>query len=223
LFQIQGDGNCFYRAVIKYLWPRCPPNSEAKYSLLLRKFLNSENFTPASTNTTTSDSSSRSAFSMKEFQNQAISQQTNPTPQSTMHSSTSGTSSNLNNQPQNVLQSTEDPYKEFVIEGVTDAKTMSREGKFSKFFSRTLMVVVLCFLTRILIEFDRLTGVWADHLQVKKLTDFLGRPVWLVRFDDLHLRYDEQQNLLIPGDAYRIGTHHYLFFVFIFTSLTLSL
>jgi hypothetical protein len=188
----------------------------------LRKLLNSDNFTPASANTIT-HSSTHSLSSIKEFQNQTISVQTNPMSQSTTHSSKSKTSTNPDNRFQNVLQPIEDPYKEFVIEGVTDAKTMSKEGEFSKFCSRTSMNVVLYFLTNVLIECNRLTGVWADHLQVKKLTDFLGRPVWLIRFDDLHLRLDEQQNILIPGDAYRIGTSLHLIYFHIHLSLSLSL
>jgi hypothetical protein len=48
-------------------------------------------------------------------------------------------------------------------------------------------------------------GVWADHVQVQKLSLLLKRPLSLYTFDDVSLRMDRQGQLR-PGKDYMIGT-----------------
>jgi hypothetical protein len=71
-------------------------------------------------------------------------------------------------------QSESYPYREFVIKNVNDSSVMSRPG------------------------------VWADHIQIQKLSDLLDVCFFVVMYDDvgLHITYDGQ---LIPGPDYNVG------------------
>jgi len=164
LLDVIGDGNCFYRAVIKYLWPHCPPNSEYKYSLLLRELLNRDE--------SISDSENVKMKSSTRLPSSNVSMTIEA---GTHMSADNSASKSQESRSPIVSRMSDDPYKEFVIDGLTDAKTMLKPG------------------------------VWADHLQVKKLADYLHRPVWLIRFDDPNLILDYKRNILVPGKNYRIG------------------
>jgi hypothetical protein len=59
-------------------------------------------------------------------------------------------------------KATEYPFHGFVIENVNDSLTMAK------------------------------AGVWADHVQVQKLSTLLKRPLELYTFDDVSLRMDRQ-------------------------------
>eukprot|EP01097_Dermamoeba_algensis_P007691 TRINITY_DN4908_c0_g4_i1.p1 TRINITY_DN4908_c0_g4~~TRINITY_DN4908_c0_g4_i1.p1 ORF type:complete len:504 (-),score=112.68 TRINITY_DN4908_c0_g4_i1:1180-2691(-) len=85
LLAVPGDGNCFYRAVVKYFLPNVPHDYEDTISLTLRELLNKND--------------------------------------------------------------ANDPFKEFYINNENDASTM------------------------------RNAGVWADHIQIKKASNFLDIPV----------------------------------------------
>jgi len=53
----------------------------------------------------------------------------------------------------------------------------------------------------------RQPGVWADHLQVIKLSTFFKSPVWLIRYDDKQIK-QEENGVLFPGQDYRIGDEY---------------
>eukprot|EP01129_Flabellula_baltica_P007962 TRINITY_DN3134_c0_g1_i3.p1 TRINITY_DN3134_c0_g1~~TRINITY_DN3134_c0_g1_i3.p1 ORF type:complete len:592 (+),score=103.90 TRINITY_DN3134_c0_g1_i3:240-2015(+) len=113
LIEVSSDGNCFYRAVIKFLWS-CPEAYQEKCCSLLREVLNP-------------------------------------------------------------LDSTDERFSGFEVEGVSDAATMRQDG------------------------------VWADHLQVLKLSSHMNRPVWLIRYDDREIKLLKTGEL-IPGPDYQIAT-----------------
>jgi hypothetical protein len=128
-FTVQGDGNCFYRAIIKSFWSNVIGSAETQMAQDVRKQLNR----PLNSNSS-SDTSSDSK--------------------------------------------TTDPYAEFMIDDVTDRTTMSS------------------------------VGVWADHVQVKKMADFLDRPIWIVRHDDknlkLHFKSRDGEWDVSPGSQYKL-------------------
>jgi hypothetical protein len=137
-FSVKGDGNCFFRAVVKSFWTNVDGEAESLIAAEIRQALNKP---VEKTNSTTHSISGEG---------------------STSTSTTEAT----------------DPYQEFMIDNQTDPTTMSS------------------------------VGVWADHVQVKKMTDFLHRPIWIVRHDDANLKlvYKEKQSEwdLSPGPEYKI-------------------
>jgi hypothetical protein len=66
-------------------------------------------------------------------------------------------------------KATEYPFHGFVIENVNDSLTMAK------------------------------AGVWADHVQVQKLSTLLKRPLELYTFDDVSLRMDRQGKYVSYG------------------------
>lgn len=129
-FAVQGDGNCFYRAVVKSFWSNVYVTVESRLAQELRKALN-----PPLNSKPTSEASTES-------------------------------------------KTAADPYAEFMIDDVTDRTTMAA------------------------------TGVWADHVQVKKMADYLSRPIWIARHDDqaLKLNYKASDGEwdVSPGREYKL-------------------
>lgn len=128
-YAVQGDGNCFYRAVVKHFWVNVVGSVESQLAQELRKTLNQ----PLATNESVSASTESSE---------------------------------------------KDPYADFTIDDVTDRSTMST------------------------------VGVWADHVQVKKMADFLQRPIWIVRHDDFRLKWlfkaSDGEWDVSPGPEYKL-------------------
>lgn len=123
IHKIDGDGNCFFRAVVRHTYPNITRAWEDALSLGLRKRLN-----------TGSEREMQAHGKGAEYQ-----------------------------------------FHGFVIENVNDSLTMAK------------------------------AGVWADHIQVQKLSQKLQRPLELFTFDDVALRMDRQGKLR-PGKDYMIGT-----------------
>ncbi|KAL6069509.1 OTU domain-containing protein [Balamuthia mandrillaris] len=123
ILSVEGDGNCFFRAVIKFMYPEIPRDWEDVLSLKLRKKINT------------------------------------------------GTEQKLKKNG----MAEEYPYQGFVIQDVNDSITMAK------------------------------AGVWADHIQVQKLSNLLERPIQVVAFDDLSLRLTYNRTLA-PGRDLIIGS-----------------
>lgn len=122
-YAVQGDGNCFFRAIIKCFWSNASGSAESRLAQEIRSALNSS-------------------------------------------------------KPTKETSTERDPYAEFTIKEETDKATMSSEG------------------------------VWADHVQVKKMADFLDRPIWIIRHDDNQLKVVFKEKELewdiCPGQEYRV-------------------
>jgi len=124
IIKVDGDGNCFFRAVIKHEYPSISRMWEDTLSLGLRKRLN--------------------MGIEKDLQARGKGEQYH--------------------------------FHGFVIENVNDSLTMAK------------------------------AGVWADHVQVEKLSLMLKRPIELFTFDDVALRMN-RQGKLSPGKDYLIGSN----------------
>jgi len=151
LVKIQSDGNCFFRAVIKYFWQNCPQNVEDEASLMIRKLINP---------------SSKLKRKRECYQDRA-------SPKKEMKREPSESNQILTVQN----ESNYTCYDEFEEAGVNDEETMQN------------------------------SGVWADHLQVLKLSAYLERSIWLYRYDDLNIKIDENGKL-IPGNDYQIRSSY---------------
>jgi hypothetical protein len=125
IIKIDGDGNCFFRAIIRHTYPSISRNWEDKLSLGLRQRLNQGE----------------------------------------------------ERQLQENGKGSEYTFHGFVIENVNDSLTMAK------------------------------AGVWADHVQVQKLSILLKNPLFLYTFDDVTIRMDKN-GILRPGKDYMIGTHY---------------
>jgi len=121
---VTGDGNCFFRAVMKHLYPNITKDWEDRLSLMLRKRLNE------------------------------------------------GTEKRL----AQVGRGQDYQYHGFVITDINDSVTMAK------------------------------AGVWADNVQVCKLSEAFQCPVKVITFDDVGLKLGKDQ--LCPGTDYVIGSAH---------------
>lgn len=110
MIQILGDGNCFYRSLVRSILDKCPAELQEELSMVMRKFLNPKvlftNFT-----------------------------------------------ANVQEQEKDLQ------FSAFQVEGESDSKTMRNAGK------------------------------WADHVQNLKASAYLDRPIFLIRFDDIGVKY----------------------------------
>eukprot|EP01089_Gocevia_fonbrunei_P021510 TRINITY_DN8386_c0_g1_i1.p1 TRINITY_DN8386_c0_g1~~TRINITY_DN8386_c0_g1_i1.p1 ORF type:complete len:626 (+),score=129.52 TRINITY_DN8386_c0_g1_i1:83-1879(+) len=142
---VTGDGNCFFRAVVKAITmplagvfagqsSGIPRDWEDKMSRSLRKKLNSGE--------------------EKKYRHAA-------------EILLAGLGAGNTNSP------TGYQWEGFTVGGVNDSVTMARDG------------------------------VWADHIQVKKLAKQMKRPIWLVCFDDVGISVGENGEI-IPGKNYRV-------------------
>lgn len=51
-------------------------------------------------------------------------------------------------------------------------------------------------------------GVWADHIQIQKLTQFLNSSIWIYRFDDNLLSFQFESVIPFqPGESYKLGEY----------------
>eukprot|EP01090_Pellita_catalonica_P004089 TRINITY_DN13931_c0_g1_i1.p1 TRINITY_DN13931_c0_g1~~TRINITY_DN13931_c0_g1_i1.p1 ORF type:complete len:739 (+),score=124.96 TRINITY_DN13931_c0_g1_i1:65-2281(+) len=123
--KVAGDGNCFFRAVVRSCAPYVTSEWEDKLSLRIRKKLNI------------------------------------------------GVEKNLDKLGQGKIY----PFKGFVVQNVNDSVTMAK------------------------------AGVWADHIQVKKLASRLQRPIWIIAFDDGNLTRDIH-GVITPGKDFIIGEEY---------------
>eukprot|EP01087_Luapelamoeba_hula_P001351 TRINITY_DN1109_c0_g1_i1.p1 TRINITY_DN1109_c0_g1~~TRINITY_DN1109_c0_g1_i1.p1 ORF type:complete len:790 (+),score=143.82 TRINITY_DN1109_c0_g1_i1:258-2627(+) len=121
---VDGDGNCFFRAVVRSVYPKLSKSWENKLSLALRQSVNT------------------------------------------------GVERRLRTQG----QADNYQFQGFVIADVNDSVTMAK------------------------------AGVWADHVQVQKLSALFQCPIRLITFDDVGLKIT-QDGQLHPGPDYIINPH----------------
>lgn len=159
LVPVRGDGNCFFRAVIKSLWPSVTQFYEDLMSSRLRSLLNP---------------SAPSASASLQASQQPV-EDAEPSAGTEPPANVEPSSNAASNDGELPHLSSSDPYKGFIIPSVNDATTMATPG------------------------------VWADHLQVKKASDYFDRPLWLLRYDDVNLTFDPNERAFLPGPDYRIG------------------
>ena len=86
----------------------------------------------------------------------------------------------------------------FVEKSINDSETMKRNGVslFILFLNIFLLILDFCW---------PIVGVWADHIQVVKLSKYLGVQLLIVRIDDANLVCDVEKELLQPDVNYVIG------------------
>lgn len=178
---VRGDGNCFFRAVVKFIWPLVSQFYEDLLSVRLRALLNPTKPKPEHPALPSTHSGSQAqapttpATDKKEVIQKGEDSLQVPTVK-VKSAEVAGQSTPFSGAETKGELVSSDPYKGFIIDDVNDSSTMSNPG------------------------------VWADHVQVKKAADFFRRPIWLLRYDDANLIYDVESEGFLPGPNYRINT-----------------
>jgi hypothetical protein len=173
---VRGDGNCFFRAVVKFLWPTVSQFYEELLSHRLRALINPRKEKPsgAADGDATANAASAESEPVKASEKASEDKMQDDPPAAA--SAPLAEDEAVPAQPKLDLSSS-DPYKGFIIPDVNDPSTMANPG------------------------------VWADHVQVQKAADLFRRPIWLIRYDDINLKFDKSVGGFVPGPDYRIGAH----------------
>jgi hypothetical protein len=164
IHKIDGDGNCFFRAVVRHTYPNITRAWEDALSLGLRKRLNT--------------------VQLRSYREMPLFSRSRP-PCSPLHVCVLSHKQQHQQGSEREMQAhgkgAEYQFHGFVIENVNDSLTMAK------------------------------AGVWADHIQVQKLSQKLQRPLELFTFDDVALRMD-RQGKYVPFPLSRFASFRFVLF-----------